>query len=133
MEGLDLWYSIATRIEGNIQNIDAKDLIRRVTNLAFDIEILGISPWVAHSLIADRYSDGRIFLAGDACHLHPPFGGYGMNMGIGDGVDLGWEMAALLQGWAGPGLLDSYEQERRQVHQRINEEAIANYSALGTC
>jgi 2-polyprenyl-6-methoxyphenol hydroxylase-like FAD-dependent oxidoreductase len=131
MEGLDLWYFIATRIEGDIQNIDAKDLIRRATNLDFEMEILGTSPWVAHSLIADKYSHGRIFLAGDACHLHPPFGGYGMNMGIGDGVDLGWKMAAMLQGWAGPGLLESYEQERRQVHQRIIEEAVANYGALG--
>ena len=46
---------------------------------------------------------GRVFLAGDACHLHPPFGGYGMNMGIADSVDLGWKLAAVLQGWPGRG------------------------------
>ena len=54
-------------------------------------------------LIADRYRDGRVFLAGDACHLHPPFGGFGMNMGIGDAVDLGWKLGAVLQGWGGAG------------------------------
>ena len=131
MEGLDLWYFIAPRIEGNHEDIDPKALIRRATNLDFEMEIVGTSPWVAHSLIADKYSEGRIFLAGDACHLHPPFGGYGMNMGIGDGVDLGWKMAAVLQGWGGRDLLESYEQERRPIHQRVIEEAGANYNALG--
>ena len=92
---------------------------------------MGTSPWAAHSLIADRYSSGRIFLAGDACHLHPPFGGYGMNMGFADGVDLGWKLAATLQGWGGKSLLASYEAERRPIHEWIIEEAIANYNALG--
>ena len=131
MEGLDLWYFIATRIEEAPEDIDAKNLIRRATNLDFEMEILGTSPWVAHSLIADKYSDGRIFLAGDACHLHPPFGGYGMNMGIADGVDLGWKLAGALQGWGGEALLESYEEERRPVHKWVIEEAFANYSALG--
>ena len=131
MEGTDLWFFIATRIEGNHEDIDPKVLIRKATNLDFEMEILGTSPWLAHSLIANKYSDKRIFLAGDACHLHPPFGGYGMNMGIGDAVDLGWKMAATLQGWGGAKLLASYEQERRPIHQWMIEEAVANYSALG--
>ncbi len=131
MEGLDLWYFIATRIDGTPEGIDPKELIRRATNLDFEMEILGTSPWVAHSLIADKYSEGRIFLAGDACHLHPPFGGYGMNMGIADGVDLGWKLAGVLQGWGGAALLESYECERRPVHQWVIEEAFANYGALG--
>ncbi len=131
MEGLDLWYFIATRVEGSLESLDAKDLIRRATNLDFEMEIIGTSPWVAHSLIADKYSDGRIFLAGDACHLHPPFGGYGMNMGIADGVDLGWKLAAVLEGWGGGGLLRSYEEERRPIHLAVIDEAVANYSALG--
>ena len=108
-----------------------KALIQRSTGIRFDIEIVGTSPWSAHSLIADKYSSGRIFLAGDACHLHPPFGGYGMNMGIADGVDLGWKLAARLQGWGGEALLASYEVERRPIHEWIIEEAIANYSVLG--
>ncbi len=131
MEGLDLWYFIATRIEQAPEDIDPRDLIRRATNLDFEMEILGTSPWVAHSLIANKYSEGRIFLAGDACHLHPPFGGYGMNMGIADGVDLGWKLAGRLLGWGGQVLLESYERERRPVHQWVMEEAFANYSALG--
>jgi hypothetical protein len=71
-----------------------------------------------------------VFLAGDSCHLHPPFGGFGMNMGIGDAVDLGWKIAATLQGWGGPQLLASYEEERRKVHERTIGEAVINYGAV---
>jgi 2-polyprenyl-6-methoxyphenol hydroxylase-like FAD-dependent oxidoreductase len=76
---------------------------------------------VASRLIADKYADRRAFLIGDACHLHPPFGGYGMNMGVADGVDLGWKLAAVLQGWGGQALLDSYARERRPVHEFVME------------
>ncbi len=131
MDGNGLWYFIATRINETVTDLDAKTMIRQATGLDFEMEILGGDPWYAHNLIADKYSEGRIFLAGDACHLHPPFGGYGMNMGIGDGVDLGWKMAAVLQGWGGTELLASYEAERRPVHKWTMDEAIANYSALG--
>ena len=93
-------------------------------------ELLTIDTWAAHSLIADHYRARRVFLAGDACHLHPPFGGYGMNLGIADGVDLGWKIAARLQGWGGEALLDSYEAERRPVHCRVIDEAVANYAML---
>ncbi len=129
----DVWYFIATRIDSKIEGNEEelKALIQRSTGFQFDLEILGTSPWAAHSLIADTYSSGRIYLAGDACHLHPPFGGYGMNMGIADGVDLGWKLAAKLQGWGGAALLASYEVERRPIHEWIIEEAIANYNALG--
>jgi 2-polyprenyl-6-methoxyphenol hydroxylase-like FAD-dependent oxidoreductase len=114
------------KLEGEL----AKKLIRGATGVDLPIEILSNDEWTAHRLIADKYRDGRVFLAGDACHLHPPFGGYGMNMGIGDGVDLGWKLAAVLQGWGGDGLLDSYEQERRPVHEYVMDEAVANHALL---
>jgi len=129
-----LWFFMATKLPGNIgpETVDAVDLIRRGTGLSdLQIEVVRADPWIARSLIADRYRKGRVFLAGDACHLHPPFGGFGMNMGIGDAVDLGWKIAAVLQGWGGGALLDSYEQERRPVHQRTIDEAAANYATLG--
>jgi 2-polyprenyl-6-methoxyphenol hydroxylase-like FAD-dependent oxidoreductase len=96
----------------------------------FDFEIEVTDAWAAHSLLATSYRSGRIFLAGDACHLHPPMGGYGMNMGIGDSVDLGWKLGAVLRGWGGAGLLESYERERRPVHQFVIDEAVTNYSVL---
>jgi hypothetical protein len=67
---------------------------------------------------------------GDAAHLNPPFGGHGLNTGIGDAVDLGWKLAACLAGWGGPGLLDSYEAERRPLHRRVIDEAASNMATL---
>ena len=93
-------------------------------------EIVTKDIWSAHSLMADIYATDRIHLIGDACHLHPPYGGYGMNLGIGDAVDLGWKLAAVLQGWGGPHLLASHEAERRPVHRRVIDEAIANFAVL---
>ncbi len=78
-----------------------------------------------------RAASSVIATGTDACHLHPPFGGYGMNMGVADGVDLGWKLAAVLQGWGGPQLLDSYEQERRPVHEMVLDESVANHAILG--
>ncbi|MGG5823757.1 FAD-dependent monooxygenase [Falsiroseomonas sp. HW251] len=108
--------------------------LRQRINAAFGrevpFEIIVDDRWSAHSLIANRYAQGRIFLAGDACHIHPPYGGYGMNLGLGDSVDLGWKLAAVLRGWGGPRLLDSYEAERRPVHRRVVAEAVANHSLL---
>ena len=96
MDEAGLWTFMVTKLSTMSMSttIDAVDLIRRGTGLRdLDIEIVGTDLWVAHRLVADKYSRGRVFLAGDACHLHPPFGGFGMNMGIGDAVDLGWKMA----------------------------------------
>ncbi|MFI4998786.1 MAG: FAD-dependent monooxygenase [Reyranellales bacterium] len=84
----------------------------------FAREILVANPWFTHLLLAERYRAGRVFLAGDAAHQYIPTGGYGMNTGIGDAVDLGFKLAATLKGFAGPGLLDSYEKERRPVGYR---------------
>ena len=125
-----LWYLMATKLpeDGAGSGSDAAEMIRRATGLAdLEVEIVATDPWIARSLVADKYAERRVFLAGDACHLHPPFGGFGMNMGIGDAVDLGWKLAATLQGWGGPDLLDSYGPERRPVHLRTIAEANANY------
>lgn len=132
MDQGDLWYFMPTGIApGTVYSEqEALDRIRRSTGIDLPYRILSSDEWVASRLLADRYSLGRVFLTGDACHLHPPFGGYGMNMGVADSVDLGWKMAAVMQGWAGPALLDSYEIERRPAHEYVMDEAEANH-ALG--
>ena len=116
-----------------VKDIDEADVVRLVQaaiGRPLHIEILTADLWAAHRLIADKYRDRCIFLAGDACHLHPPFGGYGMNLGVGDAVDLGWKLAAVLEGWAEEDLLGSYEAERRPVHLRTIAEAVENYKTL---
>jgi hypothetical protein len=77
-------------------------------------------------VIAERYRAGRAFLAGDAAHQLTNAGGFGMNTGIGDALDLSWKLEASVAGWAGPRLLDSYEAERRPIGVRNIEEARAN-------
>jgi 2-polyprenyl-6-methoxyphenol hydroxylase-like FAD-dependent oxidoreductase len=134
MENNGLWYLIATKLPDGSDpaSVDAADLVRRATGLTdLQLEVVATDLWLARSLVADRHWDRRVFLAGDACHLHPPFGGFGMNMGIGDGVDIGWKIAATLQGWGGPGLLASYDVERRLVHERTVAEAARNYAVVG--
>ena len=132
MDAPDLWYFTPMRApgDGELSDEDAVALIRESTGIDLPYQILSRDEWVASRLIADSYRKGRIFLAGDACHLHPPFGGYGMNMGVADGVDLGWKLAACVRGWGGPVLLDSYEAERRPVHEFVMDEAVANNAVL---
>jgi 2-polyprenyl-6-methoxyphenol hydroxylase-like FAD-dependent oxidoreductase len=96
----------------------------------FDFEILSIMPWVRRQLVADHYGKGRAFIAGDAAHLTSPTGGFGMNMGIQDSVDLGWKIEAVLKGWGGPELLRSYELERRPVAIRNVNEATDNLKRM---
>lgn len=132
MDRGDKWFFMPTAIrEGwKLDPADAPDLIRQATGIDLPYEVLSTDEWVASRFLGDKYRDRRVFLAGDACHLHPPFGGYGMNMGVADGVDLGWKLAAVLQGWGGARLLDSYEQERRGVHEMVLDEAVANHALL---
>lgn len=133
MDRGDTWFFMPTHVDAAQQAdaADARAQIARATGIDLPYQVLSSDEWVASKLLGDRYRKGRVFLAGDACHLHPPFGGYGMNMGIADSVDLGWKLAAVLQGWAGPGLLDSYEAERRPVHQWVMDEAERNHAVLG--
>jgi len=129
----DRWFFMPTGVpkDTKFDLNTSVDLIKKSTGINLPYEVLSSDEWIASKLIATKYQDRRIFLAGDACHLHPPFGGYGMNMGIADGVDLGWKIAANLQGWGGQTLLDSYETERRQVHDLVMNEAVANHTILG--
>jgi 2-polyprenyl-6-methoxyphenol hydroxylase-like FAD-dependent oxidoreductase len=92
-------------------------------------EMLSCQPWRQNLLLADHYQRGRVFLAGDAVHLVIPTGGLGMNSGVGDAIDLGWKIAATLQGWGGPQLLASYEHERRQVGER--NVGASRYATIG--
>lgn len=87
------------------------------TDLKID-KVLLTSRWRPGFMIADRYRVGRVLLAGDSAHRMFPTGAYGMNTGIGDAIDVAWKIAALVKGFGGPGLLDSYEAERRPVGLR---------------
>ena len=107
-------------------------LIQRAIGEPLEIELLSAQKWLPRQLVADRYQSARCFLAGDACHLFVPTGGFGMNTGISDAVDLAWKIAARLEGWGGETLLASYEVERRAIGLFNTREAADNYDKSGT-
>jgi tetracenomycin A2 monooxygenase-dioxygenase len=88
-----------------------------------DVEIKATFPWEAAHLVADSYQSGRVFLVGDAAHVHPPAGGFGANAGMQDAHNLAWKLSAVLNGWADPSLLDTYEVERRPVGAATADQA----------
>jgi 2-polyprenyl-6-methoxyphenol hydroxylase-like FAD-dependent oxidoreductase len=97
---------------------DMPVLFERIAGMPIKYETLFIGRWTQRLMLADRYQDGRVLLAGDSAHLVIPTGGLGMNTGAGDAVDLAWKLAGVLHGWGGPDLLASYEAERRPVGAR---------------
>jgi 2-polyprenyl-6-methoxyphenol hydroxylase-like FAD-dependent oxidoreductase len=95
------------------------DLVCRAAGERIPVQVLGIRAWTPGlALVADRFVDRRLLIAGDAAHLFTPTGGFGMNTGIDDAANLAWKIAASLVGWGGTGLLGSYERERRPVAER---------------
>jgi 2-polyprenyl-6-methoxyphenol hydroxylase-like FAD-dependent oxidoreductase len=91
------------------------------------VKIDGVTRWRATSDVARKFQDGRVFLVGDAAHLMPPNGGFGGNTGIHDAHNLAWKLAYAARGISGPGLLDSYEAERRPVAKLTVEQAYTRY------
>jgi 2-polyprenyl-6-methoxyphenol hydroxylase-like FAD-dependent oxidoreductase len=108
---------------------DMAAMFEKTCAMPVDYEMLYVGEWKQNLLLAERYAEGRVFLAGDAVHLVIPTGGLGMNTGAGDAIDLGWKLAATLQGWGGPNLLKSYEIERRQIGER--NVAASGYASRG--
>ena len=126
MGRLDLdgtWWAIVQGIADDPRDADAVELVRALAGDEIDVEVLATDPWSARMLLVDRYRGERVFLVGDAAHLNPPWGGHGFNTCVGDAVNLGWKLAAVLQGWAPESLLDSYEPERRPVALRTIDAA----------
>ena len=109
---------------------EAAAAIRKAAGRDFKFEIKSILPWIRRRVVAECYRHSRIFLAGDSAHQLSPTGGFGMNTGIGDAIDLSWKLAATIEGWAGPALLDSYQFERQAVANLTTNEGARNYFKL---
>jgi hypothetical protein len=109
--------------------VDAEGHFRAVAGKDIPHEILSVRRWSARNVVAEHYQKGNIFLAGDAAHLNHPAAGLGLNTGLGDVVDIGWKLSAAVSGWAGPGLLESYELERRPVGIRNIGHADASHAS----
>lgn len=103
-------------------DIDVDAATREILGVGddFSYEIVSGEDWTGRQLIAEKFQQGRCFMVGDAIHQWVPYGGYGMNAGIADADNLGWKLDAVLRGWGGDGLLDSYETERKPVDERMS-------------
>ena len=111
-------FSLHATVDENGAKEAMPRLFESIVGRPLHYETLYVGFWTQRLMLADRYRDGRVFLAGDSAHLVIPTGGLGMNTGAGDASDLAWKLAAVLHGWGGPGLLDAYELERRPVGAR---------------
>lgn len=131
VDGSDIWRLTISgnHLPVNMDDFDADYWLRRCLgrdDIAYSIT--AVLPWWRNRMIADHYGRGRVWIAGDACHMNAPNGGFGMNTGLGDSVDLGWKLEAVLKGWAPIDLLVSYEIERRPIAIRNVNAAAVNFT-----
>jgi 2-polyprenyl-6-methoxyphenol hydroxylase-like FAD-dependent oxidoreductase len=131
VDGKELWrLNIRNVNQEQIDALNAPEKLRHALGQNIPFSLLDVRPWTGHCVVAEKYQEGRVFLAGDAAHLNWPTGGFGMNTGVGDAVDIGWKLTAMLKGWGGAHLLDSYTAERKPIAMiNVNEaaEMRANY------
>jgi FAD binding domain len=114
------------------ESVDYQAAMFAAMGAEFDFELIAKAPWQAgFTLVADSFKQGRAFIAGDAAHLFTPTGGMGYNTSVDDAVNLGWKLAAVVQGWAGEALLDTYEAERKPIAHRNTSFARAMADSIG--
>jgi 4-hydroxyisophthalate hydroxylase len=105
-------------------NYDFHALLQRVAGFPFACDFDYVGFWDLRIAVAEKYREGPIFIAGDAAHSHPPYGGYGLNNGLDDVANLGWKLAAALKGWGNDALLSTYTEERRPIFKETAEDFI---------
>jgi 2-polyprenyl-6-methoxyphenol hydroxylase-like FAD-dependent oxidoreductase len=106
-------------------------VLRRVSGTEASVTAINVgTTWTDRAFLANTYSSDRVFLAGDAAHIHAPLGGQGLNLGLGDAMNLGWKLAAVISGRAPPTLLDSYQKERRPVAEQVLDWSRAQVALL---
>jgi 2-polyprenyl-6-methoxyphenol hydroxylase-like FAD-dependent oxidoreductase len=132
IDGRSLWrltlYRTERRLDLSPEEVDQE--ILRMSGGPFAYEVIDVLPWRRTQLVADHFGQGRVWVAGDAVHTMSPTGGFGMNTGMGDAVDLGWKLDAHLAGWGGDHLLQSYNTERQPVGRRAVDAAARTFKAL---
>jgi 2-polyprenyl-6-methoxyphenol hydroxylase-like FAD-dependent oxidoreductase len=123
--GESFFFHAPVPLDTTKENFDFLALLQRAAGFPFQAEFDYVGFWDNRVAIARSYRAGRVFIAGDAAHSHPPYGGYGLNSGLEDATNLGWKLAAALGGWGGELLLDSYSDEREPVFKETGEDIIA--------
>lgn len=128
IDGRETWL-VHNHLNANEPEFDSVDRDRSIREILgvgadFEYEIISKEDWVGRRLVANRFRDRRVFIAGDAAHLWVPYAGFGMNAGIADAVNLSWLLAARVQGWGDEGMLDAYEAERQPITEQVSQFAM---------
>jgi 2-polyprenyl-6-methoxyphenol hydroxylase-like FAD-dependent oxidoreductase len=130
IDGQETWRLSALR---SLPGYDTPQYMRRLAGRDFNYEVISVMHWQRRERVATRYRDGqRVFIAGDAAHQNSPTGGLGLHTGLQDALDIGWKLAAVLQGWGGDRLLDSYEIERQPVALNNVQACTGEFDLLST-
>jgi 2-polyprenyl-6-methoxyphenol hydroxylase-like FAD-dependent oxidoreductase len=118
--------------EADFESVDRDWAIRAILGVGvdFDYEIISKEDWFGRRLVADKFREGRVFLCGDSAHLWVPYAGYGMNAGLADAANLAWLLAAALNGWGAPGILDAYVRERQPITEQVSHFAMNHAHAM---
>lgn len=127
IDGEELWLvHRAVRGSQDFESVDFDQSIRDVLGVGpdFPFEVVKHEDWIGRRLVAERFRDGRVFIAGDAAHLWVPYAGYGMNAGIADAMNLSWLLCAVQDGWADPAIIDAYEAERLPITGQVSRFAM---------
>jgi len=132
IDGRELWRLTLLGLDrpATVAGTDVDAILRRAAGRKFAYQVISVLPWERKDQVADRWRRGRAFIAGDAAQQLSPTGGLGMNTGVCSAADLGWKLAAVLAGWGGPRLLESYELERRPVARQAVDESTAYYRRI---
>ncbi len=135
IDGRETWliHNYLRSGESDFESVDRDRCIRLILGVGpdFTYEVISKEDWIGRRLVADRFRDRRAFICGDASHLWVPMAGYGMNAGIADAMNLSWQMAAVLKGWAAFDILDAYEAERQPITEQVSHFAMNHAIALG--
>ncbi|WP_089955915.1 FAD-dependent oxidoreductase [Limnohabitans sp. 2KL-3] len=124
IDGQETWlvHNHLNAQELEFDSVDRDKSIRHILGVGpdFEYQIITKEDWVGRRLVANRFRNGKVFLAGDAAHLWVPYAGYGMNAGIADATNLAWLLSARVQGWADESILDAYEAERQPITEQVS-------------
>ena len=130
IDGRETWliHNYLLAHESDFETVDRDRSIRVLLGVGADFryELLGKEDWIGRRLVADRFRDRRAFICGDAAHLWVPYAGYGMNAGIADAMNLSWMLAARLEGWGLPSILEAYELERQPITEQVSRFAMSH-------
>jgi 2-polyprenyl-6-methoxyphenol hydroxylase-like FAD-dependent oxidoreductase len=130
IDGREKWliHNYLRDAEADFDSVDRDRCIRDILGVGddFDYEIIANEDWFGRRLVTDKLRAGRVFICGDAAHLWVPYAGYGMNAGIADAINLSWLLAAVVQGWGDPHMLDAYTAERLPITEQVSRYAMAH-------